>query len=115
MRTILPWIVAALLFAVTPIFPRDGWWKASLVTLAATHTADVTTTSGKRELNPLLASDGRLKAKGIAIKYGMFGGVVAAEAKVDRKHRRWMTVLNFALAGVVAAVAVRNGRVRRVP
>ena len=89
-------------------------WKSSLVTLATVNTLDVTSSWGKHELNPTLASPaGRFGAQGALIKLGFQGGLFGVEYLITRGHPskrayRALSVINFGAAATIGAVAVRN-------
>jgi hypothetical protein len=90
----------------------SGFWKASLVALVAGSTADIHSSLGRRELNPLLAgSTGRFSARGIAIKSAITGGAIATQWLLVRKHpevSNYAAIANFGMAGVFAHTASRN-------
>jgi hypothetical protein len=93
--------------------PRaSGWWKASLVALAAGSALDIHSSLGKRELNPLLAgANGQFGAKGIAIKSAITGGAVLGQwlfARKNQRHAKIATVANFGMAGLLMGAAKIN-------
>lgn len=87
-------------------------WKASLAAMAAASAADLFTSVGKRERNPLLQSaDGRFRARGIAIKSAITGGAIASQMFLLRKNpdaAPYAAAANFALSGLFTSVAVHN-------
>ena len=93
-------------------------YTASQASLLVTAGLDIHSSYNKPELNPLLASDGRLGNKGVAISVGLTVGVVALQRVVDRKldprnrtkARKIWTVGNFVLSGIRAGVVARNYR-----
>jgi len=101
-----------------PAMQEPGWWQRHLGDTAihgAATTADIISSRGMVELNPLLRdSRGQLGARGIAIKYGVFLGVESAKwALLRRGHRgSWVRSISLGLAGFYAGCAARNWRVR---
>lgn len=94
---------------------RKLWWL-SIAAVAAATMLDVQTSVGKYELNPMFRSrDGIFSpGRGIAIKMGVLGGGAAAQFLLFRREPRIptaLTIANFAAAGVLGGVAVRNSRV----
>ncbi len=93
---------------------RGRWWKTSIAALAAATTVDAHSSWGRLEANPVLrGSDGRFRAKGIAIKGLILGGVAGAQyflLKNNSKAEKYGAITNFALSGVLAGVAVSNYR-----
>lgn len=74
--------------------------------------ADAATSWGRVELNPLLRnSRGEFGARGLALKFGIFGGVELTKWSLLRKgHRgRWVRSLSLAPAVAFGAAAARNG------
>lgn len=95
-------------------------WKASLAVMAAASAADLLTSMGKRERNPLLQSaDGRFRARGMAIKSAITGGAIASQMFLLRKNPEaapYAAAANFALSGLFTSVAVHNlGNRRATP
>ena len=118
------WILVALIFAATPVFPSDqGWWKASLVMMAATQAAD-TAISLKLQSMPRdqvgtesgWLYGGRFDSRAVVIKCGLTAGLTAIETLIVRHHHgveRWFAVGNFGMvAGTMPAVV---GNARKVP
>jgi len=87
-------------------------WKTSLAVMAAASAADLLTSVGKRERNPLLQSaNGRFGARGMAIKSAITGGAIASQMLLLRKNPEaapYAAVANFALSGLFTSVAVHN-------
>ncbi|MBK7928540.1 MAG: hypothetical protein IPJ98_13930 [Bryobacterales bacterium] len=87
-------------------------WKASLAAMAAASAADLLTSVGKRERNPLLQSaDGRFRARGIFIKSALTGGAITSQMLLLRKNPEaapYAAAANFALSGLFTSVAVHN-------
>ncbi|HEV2198923.1 MAG TPA: hypothetical protein VGR73_03810 [Bryobacteraceae bacterium] len=89
-------------------------WLVSVGPLVAAQSLDAASSYGLREMNPLLASpDGRFGMKATALKFGVIGGLVGAEALLVRKFPRsakFFTVVNYSTAGVTTGLAVYNYR-----
>lgn len=107
-----------IILAFVFLLPVSGGWKkafkASLGALTAATVADTMSSYGKYELNPVLGR-GTFGAKQTAIKFSITGGLVLVEYLVHRKTDKFdkaFTVINFAGTGVLAAVAVRNTRLK---
>jgi len=64
-------------------------------------------------LNPLLASNGRFGARGVALKSAIVGGTVLCGWLATR-HRSPApaAIANFSMAGVYGAVALHNARLK---
>lgn len=93
-------------------YALDPYYTGSLATMGAASFMDVHSSLGKRELNPILrSSDGRFGGKGIAIKLAIVGSYAGISYLVVRrfpKMTRFMTITNFAVAAVPAAVSINN-------
>lgn len=95
-----------------------GWWQRHLGDTAihgAATTADIISSRGLVELNPLLRdSRDQLGARGIAIKYGAFVAIESAKwALLCRGHRgAWVRALSLGPAGVYGAAAAHNWRIK---
>ncbi len=101
--------------------PNRGWtkhWAVSIGALAGANAADIQASRGGYEANPLLRGpNGRFASgRAIAVKSGIIGGVVLVQWLLSRRHperRKAFAVTNYALAGVVTGVAIRNSRISR--
>jgi hypothetical protein len=86
----------------------------SSAVLGAVTVMDVQSTAGKQELNMLLANQsGRsgLSSSAIVLKAGMIGGAIGLEYLFLRKHsssEKWISGINFAMAGVVGVTVIHN-------
>lgn len=95
-----------------------GWWKRHLADTAmhlGATSADIATSRGLPELNPLLRdSRGHFGARGIVIKLAIFGGIEAAKWTVARRYprERWVRSLSLMPAAMYAGAALHNARVR---
>jgi hypothetical protein len=117
-RCILIILLPALLFAAGQGNRPRGrrWWLASVAALVGAHAADVASSYGRQEANPLLRmGSGRFDARSMGIKMGIVGGVVALQCLALRKMpeaHRSLAVTNLAGSGAMAALAARNWRTR---
>jgi hypothetical protein len=92
----------------------DTLWKASIVTIAGAKVADIASSWGKREMNPI-PGRGAFGGRQTAISGGITAGVVGMEFLVVKrcpKAARVFRWVNFGAAGVVSAVAVHNYQLR---
>lgn len=116
------------MFAVRPVpysMPREvpetprgrGLFAASVAALAAANVADLATSWGRREGNPLIASpNARFGPQSALLKTGFTGVSLAIQWVALRRNPRIYRSLaytNFAIAGGMSAVAVRNASVPR--
>jgi hypothetical protein len=104
-------LALALLFASLSFGEHRKLAKLSRIAIVAASTADAASSWGGFEANPLLrSSNGRFGVRGSAIKFG----VLAAWLLATRKHKYEPVVVygNFAAAGALSGVAVRNWRIR---
>ena len=87
-------------------------WKTSLAVMAAASAADLLSSLGKRELNPLLrGSDGRFGTRGIAFKAGLTGGAMLSQILLVRKSSYatpYATVANFGMTGLFTSATIHN-------
>ena len=87
-------------------------WKLSLAPVIATQVLDVTSSYGKRELNPMLAGpDGRFGARAAAVKLGAGGALLGVEYLIVRAHpgsARFFTKINWAGAALTGGFAIHN-------
>lgn len=101
--------------------PRPRWrtvlYRTSVAALTAATAADVGSSMGGREMTPFLRSgDGRFGAQGAAIKFGLLGGIVAAEHWIRKKHpgaEAPFTVFNASMAVVSTKIAIQNVGIQR--
>ncbi len=97
------------------------WW-ASVGLVAAANLADIHSSRGLAETNPLLRSrqGGLDLPKGVLVKSATSGGFLLLEAILlqrapEQRLERPFTAINCGVAAAVAATAVRNYRIPRVP
>jgi hypothetical protein len=97
---------------------RKLWWL-SVAAVAGAALFDVASSAGKYEANPLLRSrDGTFAGRGVAIKLGALGAGLAAQYLLFRNQPRTpntVSFVNFAAAGALSGVAVRNLDVPKAP
>jgi hypothetical protein len=120
MRTrVIAFFLLALVLTPSPSFGegrKKKIWKISAAILGAVTIADVHSSVGRPEMNPLLrSSDGRFSGRGISLKSAFAGGAIAAQYFLLRKNPEaagWAAGANFAAAAATGAVVVRNHRIR---
>ncbi len=89
-------------------------WRVSLMAIAAAQTADVATSWGKYESNPLLANGrGRFGWKSLAIKPATSSWLAVEWLPFMKRHRRLAAAVNFSVAGLVGWQAWRNAQIAR--
>ena len=87
-------------------------YRASQIAVGAASGADIASSWGRQELNPVLGQ-GVFGYRQTGIKLGILGAsMVTADRLTFKRRRRLLTVVNFAVAGVMTGVAVRNWRLR---
>jgi hypothetical protein len=86
-------------------------WRVSMAAFVTATALDAATSVGKYESNPLLRSaDGKFGMKGMAIKGGIAGAVLAPQIAY-RDHRELhskFAILNFIETGFFAGLAIHN-------
>ena len=91
---------------------RRRLWKWSIGMLAAANAADVMTSMGRYELNPVLGQ-GRFGPRATSVKIGISAATMGAQFLILRRWPealRKAAYLNFALAGATGGVAASNIR-----
>ncbi len=87
-------------------------WKTSIAVMAAASAADLLSSIGKRERNPVLRGpDGRFGARGVAIKSALTGGALVSQFFLVRRNPHaapYAAFANFGMAGVFTSVTVHN-------
>jgi hypothetical protein len=115
----------ALLLSAVLLIPSFGQdlpqrhhrlWNWSVAVLAAANAADIGTSLGRHELNPVLAGrTGMLDTgRAIGLKAGLFGGLAVTEFLIHRHHpevEKPFVLVNFATAATLAAIAAHNATV----
>src|SRR3990167_3142305 len=92
---------------------RDGLTalRASQAVMVTGHGLDLLSCGyGCPEANPLLATQGRMRAKGIVVKAGVATGLVLVQNWAVRRWprtKRFWVQLNWVMGGTTAAVAAR--------
>lgn len=117
---------ASVLLAAWPCLAEGAskWkkiWAVSAGILAATHVADVVSSRGMPESNPLLR-DGRGQfdvRRGVLIKVAASGALLTLQGMLvkrepDRNLYKPFAVINLGAAGAVGAAAIHNHRIRAV-
>jgi hypothetical protein len=117
--------LALLLFCLVLLLPasaqehRSRWhavWRVSQLLLIGANTADIASSWGKSEANPLLRTGQRFGYGSMAIKLGVLTGSLTAQHFMARKSPRqipFFTSANLAGTAVLSAVAARNMHVPR--
>lgn len=88
-------------------------YRISQLFLVTATAMDAASSWQQPELNPVLGGRaGTFGYRGIAIKAGIAGGMIAVQALINRHrdHDRFCAVLNFAMGAAYTVVAVRNWR-----
>jgi hypothetical protein len=86
-------------------------WHVSQAMLVAGSTADVASSWGKYETNPLLRTGPRFSYGSVAIKLGILSAGLTAQHFIARKYPNripFYASANLALAGVFGIVAAHN-------
>jgi hypothetical protein len=87
-------------------------WKWSLAALAAATAADIASSVGQYELNPVLGR-GRFGGRQIGIKLGIVGGSTLLQSIIVRRHPEYgkgFAYGNLGVGAVTGAVAVSNAK-----
>lgn len=93
---------------------QDVKFRTAQVAFAAAATADILSSRGMHETNPLLGR-GDFGARQIAISAGISFAAGYAAHKLQRSHPKLtkpLTIALFAMAGARGAVAFRNSRIK---
>lgn len=91
---------------------EDRGLVVSQVALAGASAADIASSWGKWEANPVLGH-GAFQGRQVAIKAGIIGGTLVFETILARKHPRYAKVFRWVNVGAAAgtgAVAIVNWR-----
>jgi hypothetical protein len=91
-------------------------WKFSVAMLGAVTIADMQSSMGRQEANPLLASqNGQFSAQGMALKGLVGGGVVGVQWLLLRHNpqaSKYAAGANFAATAVTGAIVVHNHMIK---
>ncbi len=107
-------LLAGLVPAATAAEKPSRWhtaWRVSQVLLAGADVADLASSWGKSEANPLVRTGSRFSYGSLAIKLGVMAGGLAAQSYAAHKNPRQVrlyTAANLAAIGVFSAVAAHN-------
>jgi hypothetical protein len=120
--------VAFLLFLVILFLPAAsaaerqsrwrGVWRLSAALLVGANAADIASSWGKNEANPLVRTGQRFGYGSAAIKAGVLTGGLLTQYFLIRKAPRqtpYAASANLALTAVLAAVAARNMQIPAPP
>jgi hypothetical protein len=94
--------------------PQSKLYSISVAALIGANAADLASSWGRPELNPLLtpgSTGGRFGWQSATIKLGLAGGSLLFQRYVLRRRpelQRGFAISNFVAAGAMSAVAVRN-------
>ena len=91
-------------------------WRVSQVLLAGANSADITSSWGKNEANPILRTGQQFGYGSLAIKLGVLAGGLAAQHYLVRKspeQARWLSFANLGATAGLSAVTVHNMHVQR--
>ena len=86
-------------------------WRVSQSLLVAGNTADIASSWGKNEANPLLRTGSQFSYGSMAIKLGMLTGCLAAQHYIAHKSPNqipYFASANLAVASVLGIVAFHN-------
>jgi hypothetical protein len=112
-RVVCGFVLLAVLCSGAERPSKTLWWT-SVAVLSAASIADVRSSWGRTELNPVLRGpDGRFGARGLAVKLSATGAGTFLQWLVVRKRpstARPLVVMNTALAGMFAGAAIHNSR-----
>lgn len=97
--------------------PSSKVYLASEVVLVSGYVADISSSWGKLEMNPVArGEDGRLRGKGAGMAMGVMVGVMVMNRIAVRKWpkaRKLLRKVNFAAGGLHWGMAVRNWGIPR--
>jgi hypothetical protein len=115
-------ILLALSQPVASAADRSSRWRAvwhiSQSMLVAGNSADIASSWGKYETNPLLRVGSRFSYGSMAIKVGMMVGGLTVQTYVAHKYPNripYFASANLALAGVLGIVAAHNTGIPAAP
>jgi len=100
-------LFALLLFSCN--INAGSLWRWSVAALAAGNAADIASTIGQTERNPMLGPSMNVRA--VSIKVGIAAGSVAFQAIIEHKRPRAekaFSAANFATSSALAGLAARN-------
>jgi len=87
-------------------------WRASVAVLGAVAIADMQSSAGRMEANPLLSSsNGRFSGRGMALKGAGVGAVAGVQWLLLRKNPKaapWAAGVNFAAAALTGTAVIHN-------
>lgn len=106
-------LAAGILLASEDQAAKRGWRRSVLVLLAA-QTADVASSYGAGEANPILrSSNGTFGRRGLTVKVGTVVGILLLQALVPKAQAsRAVRLTNYGVSVWLGANSVRNAMVR---
>ena len=90
--------------------PLSAQSRPSVAALIGAHSADVATSWGRREANPIIGD--RFGWRGLAIKSATTGGLLYVQRRTGPRYRKVWTITNYVSAAVITSVAIRNHKTR---
>jgi hypothetical protein len=111
MRYTRLWLL--ILCVVSTVTAESRWrkaWRWSTVALVSAATADISSSIGQYEANPLARqANGRFSVgRGVILKAGVCTGLIL----LGKKDKRVSTIANFTAGGVWTGAAIRNWRLQ---
>jgi ferric-dicitrate binding protein FerR (iron transport regulator) len=91
-------------------------WRVSAALLGAVTIADIQSSVGRQEANPLLASqNGQFNGRGVALKGAAVGAMLGVQWLMLRKNphaAKYATGANFAAAALTGTIVIHNHMVK---
>ena len=107
-------ILASPALAVEPV-ESQKYYRWSLAAVAGSQAADIASSWGGIEANPMLGAGHTFGPREAAIKGGVVAGAQLAGWYFTRRYpkaRRLLSHINFGVSGATTMVAIRNWRIR---
>ena len=104
----------SVLLALLLTVPALAQYRASAITLVAAHGFDAASSRGGVEANPVLGR-GQFGVQQVTVKSCIVAGALAGQYLIIRREpraKKWLTIANYAAAGALVVVGVRNWRVK---
>lgn len=111
----MPNVIITLLILASPLLAQGNLWKLSIVSLAASQSADIVSSVGLQETNPALRgpNGGIDVGKAVVIKGSLVAVWAVTQWLVARHHperARVFSYVNFGAAGWTTSTAIQNWR-----
>lgn len=112
LMSVMVLLAGGMLAQDAPPVPAAGmgrlYWS-SVAFSAAGNGFDAATSWGRPELNPMMRSrDGRFGYRAAGLKVGYLAGTIIMQTRYLKRHKRAITIANFAAGGLWFAVGVSN-------